>query len=204
MSVKTAHTMTDHLHTVAWIALGVTLGVLLFAFRPIAHALPEYTTRTGEPCAACHVNPAGGGPRTTRGSLWIAAGRPDQVSPLPGSAAPASPATTDDRAIYEKFACGGCHGAAGEGGVASAINKSEYLADQLTAIIRNGRGTMMAYPAGVMSDAELAAIIRFVHTIGRGEVKAQPKIEPLTIRPARVVCGAGRAITSTLPACRGN
>jgi mono/diheme cytochrome c family protein len=211
--------MTGHLRTLIWIGLGALVGILIFAVRPAAHALPEYATRTGEPCATCHVNPAGGGPRTVRGSLWIAAGKPDKVPPLPGSqsregqvgseqssAAPLQGSSTslDERALYEKFACAGCHGAAGEGGAGPALNKAELPADQVTQVIRNGRGAMMAYKPATMSDAELAAVVRFVQAIGRGEVKAQAKTELRSMEPAKAVCGAGEVITPTMTSCGGN
>jgi len=198
--------MIKHLRTFLWIGLGVIVGLLIFAARPTAHALPEYATRTGEPCATCHVNPAGGGPRTVRGSLWVAAGKPDVVPPLPGSpdqgSAAAVPVT--DQALYEKFGCAGCHGAAGEGGAGPALNKAELPADQITQVVRNGRGTMMAFTSNTLSDADLAAIVRFVQAAGRGEVKAPPKIEPAAMRPAQAICGSGRVITSTLTSCGGN
>jgi mono/diheme cytochrome c family protein len=207
MPITTGYPVTRHLRTIAWIAVGAAAGFLLFAFRPVAHALPEYATRTGESCATCHVNPAGGGPRTMRGTLWIAAGRPDQVPPLPGSpdqgSATAAPA--DDHALYEKLACAGCHGAEGEGGGAGpALNKAELPADQVAQVIRNGKGNMLAYKPGVLSDAELAAVVRFVQAIGRGEVKAQAKTELRTLPPAKAVCGAGQVITPTLASCGGN
>jgi mono/diheme cytochrome c family protein len=200
--------MTGTLRTVAWIALGAAVGFLLFAVRPVAHALPEYATRTGESCATCHVNPAGGGPRTMRGALWIAAGRPDTVPPLPGSPnagqASAEAAPANDQALYARFACAGCHGVAGEGGAGPALNKAELPADQVAQVIRNGKGAMMAYKASAMSDAELAAVVRFTQAIGRGEVKAQDRIELRTRPPAQAVCGAGRVITLTLASCGGN
>jgi mono/diheme cytochrome c family protein len=198
--------MTGTLRTVAWIALGATIGFLLFAVRPVAHALPEYATRTGESCATCHVNPAGGGPRTMRGSLWIAAGRPDQVPPLPGSSerTSAAAAPADDQALYAKFACAGCHGAAGEGGAGPALNKAELPADQVAQVIRNGKGAMMGYKANTMSDAELAAVVRFTQAIGRGEIKAQAPTGPRTMGPAKAACGAGQVITSTVASCGGN
>ena len=118
--------MTGFLRSMIVVFVGVTVGVLLFALRPAVHAFPEYATRTGEPCATCHVNPAGCGSRTMRGSLWIAAGRPDKVPPLPGTPAKeaASAVPTDDLALYTRYACGGCHGATGEGGVGPALNKA--------------------------------------------------------------------------------
>jgi hypothetical protein len=55
--------MTGYIRTLAWGGLGALVGLLVFGFRLVAYALPEYATRTGDPCATCHVNPAGGGAR---------------------------------------------------------------------------------------------------------------------------------------------
>lgn len=41
--------------------------------RP-AGALPVYAQQTGLPCGRCHVNPAGGGPRTKFGQAFAANG----------------------------------------------------------------------------------------------------------------------------------
>src|SRR5512138_2407057 len=92
------------------VVLGLAVGLLLFGAMPQAHALPEYATRTGEPCATCHVNPAGGGARTARSALWIAAGRPDKVPELPAGAQPVStsseaaqaPAQADVKAVLHE------------------------------------------------------------------------------------------------------
>jgi hypothetical protein len=35
-------------------------------------ARPEYAAATGQPCATCHVSPAGGGPRTPSGQAFMA------------------------------------------------------------------------------------------------------------------------------------
>src|SRR5512135_258815 len=131
--------------------VGALIGVLLFAFRPAAQALPEYATRTGEPCATCHVNPAGGGPRTVRGNLWIAAGKPDKVPALPGSQQPAKGDAADGAGLYAKLGCGGCHGASGDGGAGPALNKREVPASELSRVIRSGRGTMMGFKPEVLS-----------------------------------------------------
>ena len=55
-------------------------GVILtlFAVSP-ARAMPEYATRVGEPCATCHVSPAGGGLRNVRGQAWVASDKPATV-----------------------------------------------------------------------------------------------------------------------------
>lgn len=188
-----------------WAVLGALAALALFAFQPAAHALPEYATRTGEPCATCHVNPAGGGPRTERGNLWIAAGRPDQVPPLPaGTAADASSAKTtpagsanDGAALYTGLGCSGCHGAAGTGGAGPALNRGEIPADQLSQILRQGKGTMPALPAGV-PDAELAALVRYVTSLGGGQAAPQATGASRP-SPPRLVC-----TSQTLTGCRGN
>lgn len=200
--------MTGRLRTLVFMGLGALAGFLLFAFHPVAHALPEYATRTGEPCSTCHVNPAGGGPRTMRGSLWIAAGRPDTVPPLPGSSPEASNGATSGAAasgpvLYEKLGCGGCHGVGGEGGAGPALNRGEIPANQLGQVIRNGKGTMMGFKATAISEAELAALVQYMQAMGRGEVKAPAKVVAPKMEPARVTCSAAGA---ALPAgsCGGN
>ena len=58
---------------------------LLFAITIIvivaapARAMPEYAATTGEPCATCHVSPAGGGLRNVRGQAWVASDKPAVV-----------------------------------------------------------------------------------------------------------------------------
>lgn len=52
--------------------------LIIFAVAP-ARAMPEYATRTGEPCATCHVSPAGGGLRNVRGQAWVLSGKPATV-----------------------------------------------------------------------------------------------------------------------------
>ena len=39
-----------------------------------ASALPAYAAKEGKPCGFCHVNPAGGGPRTAKGKAYEANG----------------------------------------------------------------------------------------------------------------------------------
>jgi cytochrome c551/c552 len=194
-----------HLRHFAWIGLGVLIGLLVVAVRPPVHALPEYVTRTGQPCSACHVNPAGGGPRTVRGLLWVAQGRPDEMPPLPGAAEEPAETTADGQALYEKFGCSACHGPQGEGGVGPALNQAEWAADEVARIIRDGLGSMMAYKASVMSDAELEAIVQYVRTLGHDEAQARPMLEKRPLPPPYVACGTeppGTAPRAT--GCGGN
>jgi mono/diheme cytochrome c family protein len=197
--------MTKYLRAIIWISLGMLVGALVFAARWPAHALPEYAARTGQACAVCHVNPAGGGPRTVRGLLWVAQGKPDQVPPLPGSATEEPAATTaDGKALFDKFGCSGCHGSEGEGGFGPALNREELPANELASIIRSGRGAMMAFGPDVISDVELDALIHYVQALGRGEVQAGPAPEKRPLPPAQLTCGAGSFASPLTTDCGGN
>lgn len=66
----------------AIIGVIIILGIGSLSDSNPVHALPEYSTHTGQACGTCHVNPGGGGPRTLRGLLWAAQGRPDVVPML--------------------------------------------------------------------------------------------------------------------------
>ena len=56
---------------VAALAIG---GALTVAVPKPAAALPAYAASTGKACAACHVNPAGSGPRNAFGEAFAANG----------------------------------------------------------------------------------------------------------------------------------
>jgi len=57
---------------------------LLIALIPAMQvsAMPEYATRTGEPCNSCHTSSAGGGLRSPRGQAWVAQAKPNAVPSL--------------------------------------------------------------------------------------------------------------------------
>ncbi len=94
-------------------ALVLGAATLLVILLPtIALALPAYATATGQPCSTCHVNPAGGGTLTAKGSAFAAipthatnaaaawaqvnapAAAPAPATAAPAPAAPAAPAAT--------------------------------------------------------------------------------------------------------------
>jgi mono/diheme cytochrome c family protein len=193
-----------HLRSVAWIGLGVAVGMLVFVTWPSAHALPEYATRTGQQCATCHVNPAGGGPRTLRGLLWLAQGRPDQVPPLPGSEEEEGEAELDGATLFEKFECSRCHGPFGEGDIGPALNQAELPATDLIEIIRNGTGIMKGYRPDVMSDEEMDAVIPYVQAIGRGEIEATVILQKRLLPPAQPTCGEDLSALPLRTDCGGN
>ena len=196
--------MSKYLRSAAWIGLGVLAGMLVFITWPSAHALPEYATRTGQQCATCHVNPAGGGPRTLRGLLWLAQGRPDQVPPLPGSEEEAGETALDGATLFGKFECSRCHGLTGEGDIGPALNQAELPATELADIIRNGTGIMNGYRPDVMSDEEMDALIPYVQAIGRGEIQASVILEKRLLPPAQLTCGASQSDLLARTDCGGN
>jgi cytochrome c5 len=194
--------MKRHAYSLAWIALGALLGTMLLWAALPAHAYPEYTDRTGEQCTACHVSPAGGGPRTLRGLLWIADGRPAEVPPLPGGGDTAG--VLDGPTLFNRFECNRCHGAVGEGGVAAPLNATEWDEAQLTDIIRNGISSMNGYPPETMSDEELAVLIPYIQAIGRGEVQASEVLYQRPLPPARLGCDEDTTAAAVVRGCGGN
>ena len=63
----------------AALCLAVGVGAAILAGGTIvasntAQAMPAYAAQTGLPCGKCHVNPAGGGPRTAFGKAFAANG----------------------------------------------------------------------------------------------------------------------------------
>lgn len=194
--------MGKHWQSLIWVAVGALFGAILFIAWTPAHAYPEYTDRTGQQCTACHVNPAGGGPRTLRGLLWIAQGRPESVPALPGSEK--SAAALDGPSLYAQFECSRCHGPVGEGDVGGPLVDREWPTDQIIDVIRNGYESMKGYSPAVMSDEEMNALIPYLQAIGRGEVKASIVLQKRLLPPARFVCGDGGESQPSRSDCGGN
>lgn len=200
---------SDPRRPIIWTTLGVLVGLLVVFARQTAHALPEYAARTGQPCSTCHVNPAGGGPRTERAALWVAQGKPDQVPPLPGggqqagASAPDSPALPEGRALYKESGCAGCHGPEGEGGMGPAMNQPGLTADGIVRVIREGQGIMPAYQPDSLADTELEALVQVVLALGSGDVEAGPIIGARPLPPAQLACQGSSANTER-DDCGGN
>jgi hypothetical protein len=57
----------------------VVVALVLLMIASPSHAMPEYATQLGEPCATCHISPSGGGLRNPRGQAWVASDKPGTV-----------------------------------------------------------------------------------------------------------------------------
>ncbi|MFQ5398835.1 MAG: c-type cytochrome [Anaerolineae bacterium] len=160
------------------------------------HALPEYSVRTGEACGACHVNPGGGGPRTLRGLLWAARGRPDQVPQL--SNVLAAPGVSDGAELYD-IACAGCHGFQGEGLFGTAITGTGLRESKIRSAILRGRERSGMPPfEGQFTGEQLEALVAFTAGIASGQIEPLPMSYPLP--PAEFGCDP----TPATAKCGGN
>lgn len=152
--------------------------------RRIAYALPEYASRTGEPCAACHVNPGGGGPRTLRGLLWSARGKPDAVPQLPGILI--APGVSEGAELYD-IACAGCHGRQGQGLFAISLVGIGVPETSIRSFVTRGipRSGMPTF-AGQFTESQLDALVAFVAGLASGEIAPLP--ESYSLPPAQFKC----------------
>lgn len=163
----------------ALVMLGMfALAFTLFLAEP-AHALPEFSARTGESCATCHVNPGGGGPRTMRGLIWAARGRADAVPELPGVLL--APDVEDGEELYQ-IACASCHGKYGEGMfglrlVYSGVNEAKIRGNILRGRLQSGMPSF----DGQFTDAQLKALIEYTFSLVNAEVTPAPSTYPLPV-----------------------
>ncbi len=168
------------------ITLPVAVVIALVAYtgsQPV-YALPEYAARTGEPCAACHVSAGGGGPRTLRGMLWAAQGKPDQLPDLPGMLI--APRVTDGLELYE-IACSGCHGLKGEGLFAMGLVNRNISQSGVRSIIETGIPRLgMPSFKNQFTQAQQDSLITYVTGLTSGEIAPPPDAYPLP--PALLYC----------------
>ncbi len=171
----------------------IILGLFLIGFLILvlasgnvhpAYALPEYTNRTGESCGTCHVNAGGGGPRTLRGLLWAAQGRPDEIPELPGMLiAPAE--ITDGLELYD-IACAGCHGNRGQGLFAIHLAETGVSRPAVRSFIVRGI-PLSGMPAfeGQFTEDQLESLVDFVTGLTNGEITIEEKY---ALPPAKLEC----------------
>lgn len=158
------------------IVFAVLMMVLLAETRPVK-ALPEYTSLTGESCGVCHVNPGGGGPRTLRGLLWAARGKPVQLQALPMVLL--APDVQDGYELYS-IACAGCHGAKGEGSSAMGLAGTGISAGATRSYLLKGIQSLgMPGFKGQLTDAQLDALVNFVTNLADSTVPLPPDSYPL-------------------------
>lgn len=172
---------------IAVLALAVFLAVSIWTGEQPAQALPEYTTRTGEPCATCHVNPGGGGPRTLRGLLWAARGRPDAVPQLPGLLV--APGVMDGAELYE-IACAGCHGYKAEGLFAMGLAGTNISEPAIRSFILQGI-PLIGMPAfeGQFDDDQLDVLAGYLAQLASGDI--EPPQEAFLLPEAYLLCDPG-------------
>lgn len=166
----------------ATLTILAVLALMLGMFLTIpSHALPEYSYRTSESCATCHVNPGGGGPRTMRGLLWAVRGKPDSVPDLPGILL--APGVTDGAELYQ-IACASCHGINGEGMFGTPlVNRGLKEAKIRSNILRGRIQSGMPSFEGKFTDEQLKALIEFVVALENGQVTPIPEAIPLPTSP---------------------
>jgi mono/diheme cytochrome c family protein len=151
------------------LAVVVYLGLTQQSGTQVVHALPEYSTRTSEPCATCHVNPGGGGPRTLRGLLWAAQGRPNEVPQIPGLLI--APGATDGMELYD-IACAGCHGFQGEGLFAIGLEDTGIPKPAIRTFIQQGLVPLgMPSFEGQFTEEQLETLVDFVARLANNEVE---------------------------------
>lgn len=162
---------------IAILGAGSFLAVGLFDSTKPVHALPEYASRTGEACATCHVNPGGGGPRTLRGLLWAAQGRPDQVPGLANVLL--APNVSDGLELYD-IACSACHGSSGEGLFGIALTGSGLKGDKISSTILRGRERSgMPSFEGRFTEKQIETLVQYVVGLSTGKIDPPPVSYPL-------------------------
>ncbi len=179
------------------IALAVVIvfgAVSLITPATPVHALPEFAARTGEACGTCHISPGGGGPRTLRGMLWAARGKPDAVPELPNILR--APGVKDGSELYD-IACSACHGSKGEGLFGAQLAETSLKPSKIKSTILRGRKRSGMPPfKGQFSDAQLEALVNFVAGLANGTIQPLPASFPLetgvlkcTTDTSLVTCG---------------
>ena len=135
----------------------------------------------------------GGGPRTLRGMLWSARGKPDAVPLLPGMLL--APHVTDGGELYQ-IACAGCHGVKGEGLSARGLANIRISIESIRSFTIKGipRLGMPAFH-DQFTDAQMKAMIDYVSGLSNGTI--QPPADNYRLLPARFNCTAN----NLMPPC---
>ena len=168
------------------LSLALLAFVTLWSSSTEVKALPEYSPRTGAACAACHVSAGGGGPRTLRGLLWGARGRPDKVPELPGMLI--APHVEDAVELYQ-IACGGCHGYKGEGLSAAGLTNTKIgYTSILSFTVRGIKPLGMPAFEGQFTDEQLETLVSYVTGLANGSIP--PPSDTYALPPSLFRCDA--------------
>lgn len=137
-------------------------------------ALPAYTTATGQPCSACHVNPAGGGTLTAAGQRFAAV--PNHASnaaaawaslsapaPAPAPSAPSAPSAPPAAAPADQSA-GKAGGAPAGGAPAGAATGGGATSGGATSAGTWTGGPMTVMLSGAMMDSTVAYTVMLRNT----------------------------------------
>jgi len=100
---------------------------------------------------------------------FIAAGVSSVLAAVGASVAAQPP--RGDRAVFVDYGCYQCHGYEGQGGEALRIAPSPYPFEAFAERVRRPVNEMPAYAREVLSDANLAAIYRYLRS------RAEPSAE---------------------------
>ncbi|MBI5963223.1 MAG: cytochrome c [Chloroflexi bacterium] len=171
--------LIHYLQLLAIAAIAVFILLAISSSSNSVQALPEYSHRTNEACAVCHVNPGGGGPRTLRGALWAARGKADEVPVLPGVLI--APGVDDGAELYE-IACATCHGMYGEGLFGRVIANTGVKPQKISTNILRGRlNSGMPSFEGMFTEAQLQALIDYTYELATGKAEIPPATYPLEL-----------------------
>ncbi len=164
--------LIHYLQLLAIAGIAVFILLAISSSSNSVRALPEYSHRTTEACAVCHVNPGGGGPRTLRGALWAARGKADEVPVLPGVLI--APGVDDGAELYE-IACSTCHGMYGEGLFGRVIANTGVKPQKIRANILRGRlNSGMPSFEGMFTESQLEALIDYTSMLATGKAEIPP------------------------------
>jgi mono/diheme cytochrome c family protein len=185
------------LYAVVLVVVMIGVGAIGFSRSASpAHALPEHSDRTGEPCSTCHVSAGGGGPRTLRGLLWTARGKPEEVATIADMLI--APGVDNGPDLYE-IGCAACHGVRGEGLFGAALANTSLRQSKISSSIKRGlsRSGMPSF-AGQFTDEQLDALVTYVADLARGKIEPPPQNYP--VAPGQLSCEEN----PSLGPCGGN
>jgi mono/diheme cytochrome c family protein len=128
---------------------------------------------------------------------------PAVAEPTKAATEPPSSSTASDPAtgqqLWPQKPCSGCHGADAEGGFGPKLSGTDLSFDQVLLRVRTGKGDMPSFDEGQVSDAEVAHIVAWLHSLAPPTPTPVPPTATPTATPTAVptaTTAAGPAATS--------